>query len=404
VDEPEKGLGEAASVVVPGAVARHGKRRRRLGAFGFSNFGCEIWVSFFRAPLPLRDAPPSPVAKVDMSTMPSKKAKGFTIVDAIQRGDLSVVEAFGQELSRVFAAEVLPKLDFKETLSLAQVSKACNAAVWSEHGVVCLKDKMKINGYQVPSMLWAAHRGNLPAVKALIQAGEDVDEIGNHYKDLDAFSGPLQHVPDKTALQLAASSGHSKVVGFLIDEGANLHLKGGIEKRTALLCACYCERVECVRLLVEAGSNVDARDESSMVTPLIISSDTSSAFPIVKLLLEYGANVNCASLQIDHISGNTPLHRASYSGIEETVTALLEAGARIDAKSMSGKTALCYAASSYRYSIAEQLLSAGASAFPLVLSHSDCMKELVPVRAAQRLKLAEQKLAEFGDVSSDSDS
>ena len=47
------------------------------------------------------------------STMPSKKAKGFTIVDAIQRGDLSVVEAFGQ-LSRVFAAEVLPKQKFGE--------------------------------------------------------------------------------------------------------------------------------------------------------------------------------------------------------------------------------------------------------------------------------------------------
>jgi hypothetical protein len=61
-------------------------------------FKFEIWVSFFRAPLPLRDAPPSPVAKVDMSTMPSKKAKGFTTVEAIQRGDLSVVEAFGQEL------------------------------------------------------------------------------------------------------------------------------------------------------------------------------------------------------------------------------------------------------------------------------------------------------------------
>ena len=343
--------------------------------------------------------------KRSSSKKKSNKAKeaspaGFFI------GEPCNFEAFAHVLMPVFAAEVLPKLDFKDVLSLAQVNKACNAMVWNEHGVVSLKlkDKMKINGYQVPSMLWAAHRGNLPAVKALIQAGEDVDEIGNHYKDLDAFSGPLQHVPDKTALQLAASSGHSKVVGFLIDEGANLHLKGGIEKRTALLCACYCERVECVRLLVEAGSNVDARDESSMVTPLIISSDTSSAFPIVKLLLEYGANVNCASLQIDHISGNTPLHRASYSGIEETVTALLEAGARIDAKSMSGKTALCYAASSYRYSIAEQLLSAGASAFPLVLSHSDCMKELVPVRAAQRLKLAEQKLAEFGDVSSDSDS
>ena len=70
---------------------------------------------------------------------------------------------------------------------------------------------------------------------------------------------------------------------------------------------------------------------------------------------------------------------------------------------MSGKTALCYAASSYQYFIAEQLLNAGASVFPLVHTHSDCMKELVPVQAAQRLKLAEQKLAEFADDTSDSD-
>ena len=371
-------------------------------------FKFEIWVSFFRAPLPLRDAPPSPVAKVDMSTstMPSKKAKGFTIVDAIQRGDLSVVEAFGQELSRVFAAEVLPKLEFKDALSLAQVNKACNAAVWNEHGVVSLqlKDKMKIKGYQMLPMLWSAHQGNLPAVKALLQAGEDVDEIGNHYRNSHAFSGPNLHVMEKTALAVAATSGHSKVVGFLIDEGANLHLRGGNEKRTALLCACDYGHVECARMLIEAGSNVDARDAKSMATPLIISSDTSTSFPIVKLLLEHGADVNCASFQTDHIAGNTALHRASHYGIEETVAALLKAGAHVDAKSMSGKTALCYAASSYQYSITEQLLNAGASVFPLVLNLSDCMKELVPVRAAQRLKLAEQKLAEFGDDTSDSDS
>ena len=94
-------------------------------------------------------------------------------------------------MSRVFAAEVLPKLDFKETLSLAQVNKACNAAVWNEHGVVCLKDKMKIKGYQMSPMLWAAHQGNLPAVKALIQAGEDVDEIGNHYRRFTCILGTL---------------------------------------------------------------------------------------------------------------------------------------------------------------------------------------------------------------------
>ena len=157
-------------------------------------------------------------------------------------------------------------------------------------------------------------------------------------------------------------------------------------------------------MLIEAGSNVDARDHN-MATPLILCSDNKkSAIPNMQLLLKHGANVNCASLQIDYYAGNTALHRASYHGMEQTVTALLKAGAHVDAKSMSGKTALCYAASSHRYSIAEQLLNAGASVFPLVLTLSDCMKELVPVRAAQRLKLAEQVLAEFGDVSSDSDS
>ena len=96
--------------------------------------------------------------------MPAKKAKQSTIIDVIQRGDLSILQAFGQELSQVFAVEVLPKLDIKDTLSLAKVSKACNAAVWNEHGVACMKDKMKVNVTQISPMLWAASVGNLSAV------------------------------------------------------------------------------------------------------------------------------------------------------------------------------------------------------------------------------------------------
>ena len=219
----------------------------------------------------------------------------------------------------------MPKLDFKETLSLAQVNKACNAAVWNEHGVVCLKDKMKIKGYQMLPMLWAAHQGNLPAVKALIQAGEDVDEIGNHYRDSHALSGPDRHVPEQTALQLAATSGHSKVVGFLIDEGANLHLRGGIEKRTALVVLAILDTPWSARDCCSKRAQMLMRGIDDMVTPLIICSDNrKSAIPNMQLLLKHGANVNCASLQIDHFAGNTALHRASYHGIEQTVTALLE--------------------------------------------------------------------------------
>jgi ankyrin repeat protein len=113
----------------------------------------------------------------------------------------------------------------------------------------------------------------------------------------------------------------------------------------------------------------------------------------MQLLLKHGANVNCASLQIDYYAGNTALHRASYHGMEQTVTALLEAGAQVDAKSLTGKTALCYAASQNRYHIVEELLNAGACVFPLVLAHSACLKELTKCK---------RELAELSD-SSDSD-
>ena len=164
VDEAEEGFGEAAAVVVPRTLARHGAKEKAARCLACAFEKCritnsEIWVSFSRAGWgshfeESRARVVSPGKKED--TMPAKKAKQSTIIDVIQRGDLSILEAFGQELSQVFAAEVLPKLDIKDTLSLAKVSKACNAAVWNEHGVACMKDKMKVCGTQISPMLWAA--------------------------------------------------------------------------------------------------------------------------------------------------------------------------------------------------------------------------------------------------------
>lgn len=148
--------------------------------------------------------------------MPAKKAKRSIIVDAIQRGHLSILQAFGQELSQVFATEVLPKLDIKDTLSLAKVSKAFNAAVWNEHGVACMKDKMKVNGTQISPMLWAASVGNLSAVKALVKAGQDLDETGIFHTVNCVCCGELVQYPKQTMLQVATRCGHAEVVAFLI--------------------------------------------------------------------------------------------------------------------------------------------------------------------------------------------
>ena len=47
------------------------------------------------------------------------------------------------KLPDVFAAEILPKLDVTDTLSLAQVNKAYNDAVWSADGVRSMEAKIE---------------------------------------------------------------------------------------------------------------------------------------------------------------------------------------------------------------------------------------------------------------------
>ena len=335
----------------------------------------------------------SPGKKED--TMPAKKAKQSTIIDVIQRGDLSILEAFGQELSQVFAAEVLPKLDIKDTLSLAKVSKACNAAVWNEHGVACMKDKMKVDGTQISPMLWAASVGNLSAVKALVKAGQDLDEMGCHckYELYDARVDPVFRHPTKsgfiiscpkmTMLQVATRGGHAEVVAFLIQAGADVNILCGRESRSALQDACrndyVCSfaKLECARLLIEAGADVNTTDRE-MSTPLITATTLpqDSGLPFVQMLIDAGANVNHSTAVTEYF-GDTALHRAAYYGSHvEIVKALLRAGAHVDAKSWTGKTALCYAALSKELVKFAELMKWGASALPLALDYAKCHQKL----------------------------
>ena len=65
------------------------------------------------------------------------------IAGLLRRGETSILEAVAMKLPDVFAAEILPKLDVFDTLSLAQVSKSYNDAVWSVEGVRCMDAKIE---------------------------------------------------------------------------------------------------------------------------------------------------------------------------------------------------------------------------------------------------------------------
>ena len=104
----------------------------------------------------------------------SKRRKTEPVADKIRRGEISVVVAIAEELPDVFYSEILPKLDGRATLNLAQVSKWYNDAVWSVDGVRSLEAKMPQGSSSEP-LNWAAYCGNVPAVRALLKSGVDVD-------------------------------------------------------------------------------------------------------------------------------------------------------------------------------------------------------------------------------------
>ena len=63
------------------------------------------------------------------------------------------------------------------TLNLAQVGKWYNDAVWSVDGVRSMKAKIEAAkpDYLSEPLYWAARYGNMPAVRALLKSGVDVD-------------------------------------------------------------------------------------------------------------------------------------------------------------------------------------------------------------------------------------
>ena len=214
------------------------------------------------------------------------------VVSLLRRGSVSILEVIAMKLPDVFAAEILPKLGVLDTLNLAQVSKSYNGAVWSVEGVRCMDAKMKAYAEKsgktfVPSMHCAAGYGNLPAVRALLESGEDVNK-----------------------------------------EDPEL-------RQTALHHAAYFDKPVTLKALIEAGADVNAQN-SDGGTPLYSAAHEDNPM-IVMELIKAGADVNLA-----RPNGATPLHMAAQRGHEGCVVALIRDGADVHRRTEMGNTPIDY--------------------------------------------------------------
>ena len=157
----------------------------------------------------------------------------------------------------------------------------------------------------------------------------------------------------RTALIWATLGGYEAVVRLLLEQGADIKAKDK-DGRTVLHMAAKDGHEGVVRLLLEKGADVEAKDKYEEWRALHMAADAGHKV-IVQQLLEKGADVNAK----DRL-GRTALHIAAIWGQKVVVRLLLEKGADVNDKNRSGETALYMAAVRGHEAVVHQLLEKGA--------------------------------------------
>jgi len=153
----------------------------------------------------------------------------------------------------------------------------------------------------------------------------------------------------------ALAGGHFQTADLLRRNGANPDIQDQV-KWTPLHFAAVDDDYGMVLEFFEYDADIHAEDVGQRIplhrAPRSYQLKDDS---VLRLLLEYGANVNAQS-----VHGWTPLHVASYDGMVEVARLLLEHGADVEAKDDRGITALRVVGSRRRDEVVKLLREHGA--------------------------------------------
>ncbi|MCY3897528.1 MAG: ankyrin repeat domain-containing protein [Caldilineaceae bacterium] len=187
---------------------------------------------------------------------------------------------------------------------------------------------------------------NAVMVRLMVEAGADVNAA-------EGFGG-------NTPLHEAVENGNAEIVQILVDAGADIEAEGFMG-RTPLGLAAEEGATEIMQILLGQGADNGTPEGEDKQSPAIGSEALFTAIKkgdveTVRLLVEAGADVNAA----EGFGGNTPLHEAVEEGNAEIVQILVDAGADIEAEGFMGQTPLGLAAEEGASEIMQILLGQGA--------------------------------------------
>lgn len=156
-------------------------------------------------------------------------------------------------------------------------------------------------------LLDAAAFGSLDAMRLLISKGANVNAA-------NAFGA--------TPLMLAVTE--PEKVRLLVSSGANVNAQSKMGRTPLMLAAAHDGNSGTVKLLLDHGADVKARD--GMQSTALVSAASAGDFASLQMLIAKGASVNEKDM-----SGVTALHNAAMNGNLEAVRFLIARGADVNA-------------------------------------------------------------------------
>ena len=168
----------------------------------------------------------------------------------------------------------------------------------------------------------AARRGHLRIAQLLLRHGINVDSLNSD---------------TSTPLIVASLYGHTSIVKLLLESAKcsldHVSLTEGAD-RSALMIASENGDTETVKVLLEYGANVDTQSVRDEWTAMLFACKNGHT-TIVKLLLEYKANICIQTQENRQLSA---LIVATQNGCYETVNVLIQCGADINVEGVMEPT------------------------------------------------------------------
>lgn len=125
------------------------------------------------------------------------------------------------------------------------------------------------------ALMWAAYKGHTSVVQYLLEVGADVN---------------AEDKEDWTPLHNAASEGHAEIIKILIADGAKVNAEDDYD-RTPLHWAAMDGHTDAVIALVAKGADVNAEDKDDW-TPSHFAFNSNGRNKILPILVNAGASIN----------------------------------------------------------------------------------------------------------------